>query len=267
MSTIDKQALRAAEHIKKSRSKKRALPSNSKDPAAKKKTVRSSRMLPHEEETDLPVIGKCLGCTTFYCPLTGMSGLYSALTMEPSYFYTYPIVLEAPEAKGKFKTQTPRTLSGVTKPELVFTVLHTAFAEIYPKLDPQRIADWEVYRWNVTYYGQGIVARAPTWTELQDKLLEHRPLGGSRLPTHVNVLNEVGTSKAQKAINMSGVFSRDAAASCFPRQHLLDIREKAFEMADSESLPVDKNELEKRLSSMEEESSSESEEDNESDEE
>lgn len=256
---------RAAIHIQKSQLKKRKAPEGgAKERSAKKKS--RGRALAFEPK-HLEVLAKKLGCTRVYCPLTGYTGLHSTLTQEDMFFMSYPVMLEAPEAKGKRRTSS-KTISGVSKPELVFTTLRQCFAEIFPDVDPQRIADWEVYRWNVAFYGQGIMQRAPSWNELKEKIQQLRTMGGDKLPTHVNIFNEVLTAKASKAMDISEVFRDDPKVVCMSREKLKEFREKASELAASGVLlTIDEKELEDRLQDQEEDSGSEESDQDESDEE
>ena len=257
---------RAATNIQKSQLKKRKVPEGgqSKDRATKKKS--RGRQLAFEPK-HLEKLTQNLGCTRFFCPLTGNTALFSALTQEAMFFMTYPVMLEAPEAKGKRRSSS-KTICGVSKPELVFTVLRQCFSEIFPDADPQRIADWDVYRWNVAYYGQGIMQRAPSWNELKEKIQQLRTLGGDKLPPHVNIFTEVQTAKASKAMDVCELFSNDTNAVCLSREQLKQLREKAYELAASQNLlAIDEKELEDRIAGQEEDSESEESEQDESDEE
>lgn len=260
-----KSLLKAARNIQKNVNKKKRPASDvtAKNPAAKKKKTSSNRSIPLLPE-DLVVLSRNLGCTRFLCPLTGNSGLFSALTMEEMLVYSYPVLLEAPEAKGKRKTHS-KMICGVSKPELVFSVLQKTFADLHSDLSAHQIADWEPYRWNVAYYGQGIVSRAQPWSDLVEKIQELRPFGGNKNPTLVNIFNEVRTSKAKKAVDVSFSFSGETPVpKTLSRQWLEEFQEQARELAASEK-DLLKSDVSDRLDEVEEESDSEEESEHSSD--
>lgn len=258
---------RAAEHIIKSRQKKRRSPEGgaAKTPATKKKV--RGRAISFDPEHLTP-LSKNLGCTRFFCPLTGKTALFSALSTEPMYYYAYPVVLQAPEAKGRLPPNA-KTLCGVSKPELVFSVLHKTFADIFPELEAQRIADWDVFRWNVAYYGQGIMKRAAAWKDLKTKLVQLRPYGGDKLATFVNVFTESGTNKSDKAKDLVEIFANDPSSpECLSRQVLIGMRADAYKKAEEGGLlAIDKKKLEDRVAGQEEDSESDESEQDESDDE
>lgn len=258
-------AERAAKAMQKNRLKKRpakTAPASAAPAAKKQKTVAHSRGILYDADAQLKTVLQNLGCSAVRCPLTGKDHLYSTLSAEPAFFYAYPVLLGAPEAKGKLKSSTEH-VCGVTKQELVFSVLRKSFADLFgSKLAPEQIEDWDLWKWNKAYYGQSVVKRAPTWIDLQNKHMQHRFLGGDKCPTHVTVFNEVNTAKSSKALDMGVIFKNNKHAACFERQFLINLREEAEQLAAGKVF-ISKSELQDRLDETRDESDSESEEDEE----
>lgn len=250
---------RAAKQLRKNkrtRSATEPTPANKRqktgDTVATTKAKRNSRSIPFNED-QVPVISKFLGCTITECPLTGYTGLYSALTQEPTFAYTYPVLLEAPVQKKKLKKPSHKTICGTTRPEIVISVLIKAFGVLFPNMEAQRVQDWDVYKWNQAYYGSGVASRAPQWSDLEKKLSEHRALGGHKNAIQVNVFNEASTNKAGYAIDLADLFPE---RKTLPRSYLVEMRDRALQLAENEDLlVVDKGKLEKHVSAQEEDSS------------
>lgn len=226
------------------------------EPGAKKQKLAvkpSSRSLAYNNNQAL-VVKDVLGCVPFKDPLSGKMGLYSPLTQEPSFFYSYPVLLSAPEKKKQL-ARDQKTLCGVTRPDLVFSVLHRTFAVVYPGVEAQRIVDWELYKWNLAYYGAGIAKRAPQWIDLVEKNSVLRSLGGDKNPVQTSTYTEAGTSKAAYAIDMKTIFPE---GETMDRAELLSLKEEALRLIESGSiLLVDEDELEEHVSKNEEESDDE----------
>ena len=245
-------AERAARAMQKNRAKKRTLKNATDAPPAKKQARASGHPRSIAFKPDhLKVVTKNLGCTSFFCPLTGKHALYSSLTSEPLYFYAYPIVLGAPESKGN-QNKSAGQLCGVSKQELVFSVLRKSFAEIFPDLEPQQIDDWDLWKWNKAFYGQSVVKRAQPWTELENKHVQHRFLGGDKCPAHVNLFNEVKSVKASKTVDMAEIFADTPGAQCFDRKFIFDLRKNAEELAKKKNFIVPIGQLEEWLGDREE---------------
>lgn len=250
-------AERQARAILKNKRTKR--PVSGDEPSAKRQVTGKAkgRTLPFKE-AQLKVIVALLGCTSFVDPLTGKAGLYSALTQEPSYFYTFPLLLQAPQKKKNLNGKDHKTLSGAPRPELIFTVINKSFSIVYPEKEAQMVVDWELYKWNVAYYGSGIAKRAPQWSELKEKVEVLRSLGGDKNPVQVNVFTEVGSSKSGYAIDIRTVLPEEDTMT---RDFLLGLKEDATKLAESgKILLVDKDDLEAHVSNREEESGSDEEE-------
>lgn len=242
-------AERAARNMQKNRTKKRAArPASDKEPASKRpKTAASSRAVEFKTE-QLKVIKDNLGAAPLTDPLTGKKCIYSALTAEPIFFFAYPIVLGAPQSKGNLNSTTP-LLTGVSRPELVFTVLRKSFADLFPQLAPEQINDWQVWKWNRAFYGQGVVKKAQTWGDLQKKVYQLRFLGGDKLPTHCNIFNDIKGQKTSNAVDLSRVFPGE---ECFSRQFVFDLREKAEALAKEKNFIVPEGQIEEWLANREE---------------
>lgn len=245
--------LRAAKNLQKSKNKRPSSTRQGSEPSKK----RSSRTIPFSED-HVPVVIKNLGCVLCPCPVTGNHGLYSALTQEPIFTIVYPLLLEAPESKGRLRGSRHRTLSGTSKPELIFSVLNRCFGELFPDMEPRRVTDWDLYKWNAAYYGSSIAGRAPEWSELKNKLRQHRANGGDKNAVQVNVFSEIATSKSDLALDVKDLFAPDKQT--LGRDYVRDLREQAIELAKKGNLlELDSKEMEDYVSSREEESDDDSE--------
>lgn len=260
------------ESVSKKKSKRASLPEGAETPASKKKKV-SARTIAYDQKTQLAVLRKNMGCFEIFCPVSGYSGLYSSLTQEPMFGIAFPLLLDAPLNKGKLQFGSHATICGTSRPELIFSVINRSFAELFPEEEAQRIADWEVFKWNLAYYGAGIKNRAPQWKDVASKLEQLRSFGGDKNPTHVNVIGELGTAKSDFALDLKTLFAKRGVnerpgnvplhAAPMGRESFTELKLKIEERRVEEEnvgLLVDSDKLEKHVSAREEESSDEEEE-------
>lgn len=208
--------------------------SSAKNPNKKKKIAVSSRNIPYDRERHLPVLKKKIATTIIEEPFFNKKLLYSALTHECMVFYTFPLLLQRTKKKAVLPDE---FLAGTTSPPAIFTVIQMAFNELFPDREPTSVKDWEIYKWNFTYYGSGYFKQAKEQNSYQWAMLSTRPFGGTKHPIQTNVAIERGHSKSKFAVPISTVIPKQRDEKEDPTFLLSDldnIIEKSEQLSNDE---------------------------------
>ncbi len=190
---------------------KMVLRKRSYPPKAEKNVTRNTKRAPppreiaYNEMTQLAIIKDVLACSVITNPYNNTKLLYSGITCEPMAFKTYVIVLHKPPKKGELVGP---YLAGVTRPELVFTVLRRAWSLLHPEQQTD-YSDWELYKWNVLYYGKSLAGKAVPWLELETQNQNFRFNGGSKSIPNTNIVTEAVYSKWKYAVSLNEILGKE----------------------------------------------------------
>ena len=132
-------------------------------------------------------------------PLLNRIVLFSGVTSETMAFNSYPILV-APFNKKDGPLRREQYLLGVSKPQIIFTILREAFKELHPDKPEGEYQFWTPYKWNKAYYGAKTEHLSYSSEFPAIQLLETKPFGGSKDAPSVNILEESKLKRWAKSI-------------------------------------------------------------------
>lgn len=268
-----KNALKSEERKKK---QKRKLSDKAEPP---KKKEKKSTVIP-VTVNDLKEIRKRFWTTVVYLPLLDKIALYSALTNETMCFACYPILL-GPCEKRDGKNIPKDYILGVSRPQVIFTVLRDIFKTLYPEKNAMDCMNWEVYRSNRSYYTVKVEKASYNQDVLELQMAETKPFGGPKDTPSVHWMEESGLKRWVKTISLAEYFKDKNVnkikpppippnAKPWPSNHLSQIKQKVEDLKKSlllaeeaAKVEMNKKEIKDAMENLKEDSAEESDEESE----
>lgn len=217
-SAVESQASNRKKNLKRKRNaekKKSSTEESDEQPAAKKTKTKSNIITTNADQRKqlATIFHSCV----IYNSLFGIKGVYTSVDAATNLFYFYPLVLGPPrdangnvvkrtKEKGKPIEKAKDYIPAAANPAIIFTMLNKAFSKLFPKLDQNLIRKWDIYRWNIEYYGPKTAALAPSSQTYIASLGNSRPFGGTSALRSVHLVRDTGVSKFERAITITEYF-------------------------------------------------------------
>lgn len=156
--------------------------------------------------------------STCYNGALKIYGVTTSCDNSLNYFYFYPLVLgpnrdangevkkRAKPVKGKPFKKATDYIPGAGNPTFIFTNLTIAFARIFPDKDASLIRKWDIWRFNIEYYGPKVAGQALAPKAYLGLLGESKPFGGARTFKSVHLVEDIRVSRFQRAIAVQDFF-------------------------------------------------------------
>ncbi len=268
-----KNALKSEERKKK---QKRKLSDKVEPP---KKKEKKSTVIP-VTANDLKEIRKRFYTTPVFLPLLDKVALYSGLTNETMCFAAYPILLTPCERKDG-KNVPKDYILGVTRPQVIFTVLRDIFKTLYPEKNAMDCMNWEVYRSNRSYYTVKVEKASYNQEVLELQMVETKPFGGPKDPSSVHWLEENKLKRWVKTVSLEEYFKDKninkikpppipSNSKPWPSNHLNQINQKVEELKknlllaeETAKTELNKKDISEAMANLKEDSADESDEESE----
>lgn len=212
---VDSQTKNRKKNLKrKERTDKRKADAPDEPPAKKAKTKSNIITTSQEQLKELETI---FHSTSIYNSALDIAGVFTAIDNSPNYYYFYPLVLgplrdkagnaiKRTKEKGKPFKKAKEYIPAAGNPTLIFTTLNRVFTKLFPDKDPNLIRKWDVYRWNMEYYGPKLAGHAPDSKTYLAMLGNSRPLGGTGPSRSVHLVRDIHVSRFDRAIHVEEFF-------------------------------------------------------------
>jgi hypothetical protein len=158
------------------------------DDNKKKRRTKAGIEIPYIPEKDNPVLHHVFSMYPVACSCR--MGLFSDLTGESFFFNIYPLILSEPTFGGKKVIPPQEYYFGAGRASHIFTGLRKAFTLLYPQENGGDISRWDVYKWNLRYYGKKISRSAESEKNLLARLSKMKQFGGTDNLLSLNEIEE-----------------------------------------------------------------------------
>ena len=156
--------------------------------------------------------------STCYNGALRIYGVTTSCDNSFNYFYFYPLVLgpnkdsdgnvkkRAKPVKGKPFKKATDYIPGAGNPTAIFTNLSIFFAQHFPDKDASVIRKWDIWRYNIEYYGPKVASQAANPKAYLALLGESKPFGGARTLKSVHLVEDIRVSRFLRAIHVEDFF-------------------------------------------------------------
>lgn len=200
---IEAENLRKAQERKEKALLKKSLKRKRTEDANENEETHNSKKK-KEKTSYIPLTKSDLDLLKFYfwtepqiIPSLNKVGLFSGVTGELMFFAAYPILI-APYDRKKPVSE---YILGVSKPQVIFSILRMIFKKAHPECEVTEFQFWDPYKWNKAYYGSKTEAQSHK-ISYPVSLGSSRPFGGTEHFQTVNWVEESKLKRYQKSISI-----------------------------------------------------------------
>ncbi len=201
---------------RKNRAEKRKIEHDETEepPTKKPKTKSNIIVTTPEQRKQLETI---FHSTSIYNSAINLAGVFTSIDNSANYFYFYPLVLgptrdsngnvvKRTREKGKPFVKAQDYIPAAGNAAIIFTTLNKCFTKLFPDKDPTLIRKWDIYRWNIEYYGPKTAGHAPASQTYLAQLGNSRPFGGTSASRTVHLIRDIKVGRFKCAIHVNDFF-------------------------------------------------------------